>query len=82
MSNLRKQANVSLGGISDLVRMKALSEEKKAIALEARLNLEREKLELDKAKSKVEMACKVFSTEGVDADVKSAANAYLKSLFS
>lgn len=81
-SNLRKQANISFGNIGELVKMKVLLEEKKATALEAKLGLEREKLELDKTKSKVEMARMVFLMDGVDEDVKIAANAYLKGLFS
>jgi hypothetical protein len=64
------------------MKMRMISDEKKATALDARLALEREKLELDKAKSKVEMARLVFTMDGVDEEVKTAANSYLKYLFS
>ncbi|KAJ7435648.1 hypothetical protein B0H11DRAFT_673196 [Mycena galericulata] len=81
-SNLRKQANNSFGNIGEFMKMKMVSEEKKTNALQARLDLEREKLELDKAKGKVEMARAVLTMDGVDDEVKATANAYLKCLFS
>ncbi|KAJ7291829.1 hypothetical protein C8J57DRAFT_1458523 [Mycena rebaudengoi] len=80
-SNLRKSATNSFGNIGELMKMKMLSEEKRATALEQKLDLERQKLEFDKTKGKVEMARAVLGTEGVDDDVKMAANSYLKSLF-
>ncbi|KAJ7330890.1 hypothetical protein DFH08DRAFT_940180 [Mycena albidolilacea] len=88
-SSLRKQANVSFSSMGDLVKMKMKSEENKANALEAKLAIEREKLdlekarvELDKAKGKVEMARMVLEMNGVDDEVKGAANEFLKTLFS
>ncbi|KAJ7663567.1 hypothetical protein B0H17DRAFT_1211578 [Mycena rosella] len=82
MSNFRKQASSSFGNLGEFMKMRMASEEKKASALDAKLALEREKLELDKVKAKVEMAANVFTMEGVSDEVKNAANAYLRSVFS
>ncbi|KAJ7108080.1 hypothetical protein C8R43DRAFT_1140110 [Mycena crocata] len=72
----------SFGAIGDFMKMKMVSEEKRTHALDAKLQLEREKLELDKAKAKVDMARNVFQMEGASNQVKDAANAYLLSIFS
>lgn len=61
--------------------MKMISEEKKTTVLDAKLGLEREKLELDKMKGKVEMARSVFAMDGTTEEVKDAANTFLLSLF-
>ncbi|KAJ7854870.1 hypothetical protein B0H13DRAFT_2358219 [Mycena leptocephala] len=53
---------------------------KKATVLDAKLSLERERLELDKMKGKVEMARSVFAMDGTT-EVKDAANAFLLGLF-
>ncbi|KAJ7310895.1 hypothetical protein DFH08DRAFT_943907 [Mycena albidolilacea] len=79
-SNLRKQAGLSFGNLGDFVKMKMVSEEKNTM-LEARLKLDREKLELEITKGKVDMASTVLGIPGADENVKVAANAYLLSLF-
>jgi len=81
-STFRKQVTSSFGNLGELMKMKMVAEEKKASVLDARLNLEREKLEMDKAKGKVEMAHTVLSTPGASDQVKEAANAWLLTLFS
>jgi hypothetical protein len=75
--------------MGDLVKMKMKSEENKVNALEAKLaiewekpDLEKERVELDKTKGKVEMAGMVLKMNGVDDEVKGAANEFLKTLFS
>ncbi|KAJ7907593.1 hypothetical protein B0H13DRAFT_2662316 [Mycena leptocephala] len=80
-SAFRKQTINSFGNIGDYMKMKMISEEKKTTVLDAKLGLEREKLELDKMKGKVEMARSVFAMDGTTEEVKDAANAFLLSLF-
>ncbi|KAJ6605029.1 hypothetical protein B0H10DRAFT_2077278, partial [Mycena sp. CBHHK59/15] len=81
-SNFRKQVTHSFGNLGEIMKMKMVSEEKKASVLESRLNLDREKLEMDKTKGKVEMAHTVLSTPGASDEVKEAANAWLLTVFS
>ncbi|KAJ6612778.1 hypothetical protein B0H10DRAFT_2278296 [Mycena sp. CBHHK59/15] len=80
--NFRKQVTHSFGNLGEIMKMKMVSEEKKVSVLESRLNLDREKLEMDKTKGKVEMAHKVLSTPGASDEVKEAANAWLLTVFS
>ncbi|KAJ7847977.1 hypothetical protein B0H13DRAFT_2404812, partial [Mycena leptocephala] len=80
-SAFRKQTTNSFGNIGEYMKMKMISEEKKTTVLDAKLGLEREKLELDKMKGKVEMARSVFAMDGTTEEVKDAANAFLLSLF-
>ncbi|KAJ7358271.1 hypothetical protein DFH08DRAFT_440520 [Mycena albidolilacea] len=81
-SAFRKQVTNSFSGLGDFMKMKAVAEEKKASVLDARLVIEREKLEMDKTKGKVEMAEKVLSMAGASDEAKVAANMFLLNLFS
>ncbi|KAJ7325410.1 hypothetical protein DFH08DRAFT_787542 [Mycena albidolilacea] len=81
-SAFRKQVTNSFSGLGDFMKMKAVAEEKKASVLDARLVIEREKLEMDKTKGKVEMAEKVLSMAGASDEAKVAANTFLLNLFS
>ncbi|KAJ7201483.1 hypothetical protein C8J57DRAFT_1625522 [Mycena rebaudengoi] len=87
-SKFRSQVGSSLGSIGELVKVKAMSEEKKAKALDAKLELDVQKFELEKTrvkleedKAKVDMARTVFAMDGASAEVKDAANKYLLTLF-
>jgi hypothetical protein len=64
------------------MKMKMVSDEKKTNVMDAKPQLERATLELDKAKVKADMARNVFQKEGASAQIKNATNAYLLSLFS
>jgi hypothetical protein len=80
-SMFRKQVNNSFGNLGELMKMKLAAEEKKASAYDAKLTLEREKVEMDKTKRKVDMAHKILSTLGASDQVKDAANTFLLTLF-
>ncbi|KAJ7312840.1 hypothetical protein DFH08DRAFT_821687 [Mycena albidolilacea] len=88
-SSLRKQANILFSSMGDLVKIKMKSKENKVNALEKKLAIEQEKLdlekvrvELDKTKGKVKMVWMLLEMNGVDDEVKGAANEFLKTLFS
>ncbi|KAJ7306680.1 hypothetical protein DFH08DRAFT_1054345 [Mycena albidolilacea] len=55
-SAFRKQINSSFSGLGDFMKVKMVAEEKKATMLDAKLALDRERLEMDKAKGKIDMA--------------------------
>ncbi|KAJ7038657.1 hypothetical protein C8F04DRAFT_1231840 [Mycena alexandri] len=87
-SQLRTQATSSFGNIGEFMKIKMASEEKKSKAIDARLELDRLKLELEQARVKTEedrsradMARTVLSAPGVSDEVKNAANAFLLNLF-
>lgn len=87
-SKFRAQAANSFGNISELVKIKMASEEKKAMAMEEKLNLDKAKLELEKKRveldtqrGKVDMARTVLEMDGAAPEVKNAANAFLLALF-
>ncbi|KAJ7328892.1 hypothetical protein DFH08DRAFT_815643 [Mycena albidolilacea] len=61
-STFRKRVTNSFGNLGELMKMKMAAEEKKASVADARLIIEREKLEMDKTRGKVEMAQTVLST--------------------
>ncbi|KAJ6528963.1 hypothetical protein B0H19DRAFT_1333663 [Mycena capillaripes] len=87
-SKFRAQANNSLGNMGEFMKVKMLSEDKKAQMMDAKLGLDKAKLELEKQKveldtqrGKVEMARTVLAMEGTTAEVKNACNTFLLSLF-
>ncbi|KAF7362661.1 hypothetical protein MVEN_00615400 [Mycena venus] len=87
-SRFRTQTSNSLGNMAEFMKIKIASEEKKAKAMEDKLDLDKAKLELEKKrveidtqKGKVEMAHTVLEMEGATPEVKNAANAYLLTLF-
>ncbi|KAJ6559721.1 hypothetical protein B0H19DRAFT_1069450 [Mycena capillaripes] len=87
-SKFRAQANNSLGNMGEYMKVKMLSEDKKAQMMDAKLDLDKAKLELEKQKveldtqrGKVEMARTVLAMEGTTAEVKNACNTFLLSLF-
>ncbi|KAJ6486656.1 hypothetical protein C8R45DRAFT_1097951 [Mycena sanguinolenta] len=80
-SAFQKKVNSSFGGLGEFMKLKAAAEEKKVSVLDARLALEREKLEIDKTKGKFDMAERVLGMPNVDAEVKQAANAFILSYF-
>lgn len=87
-SKFRMQANNTFGNMSEYMKIKMESEEKKVKAMEVRLDLDQAKLALEKQKveadlqrTKIEMARQVFAMEGASEQVKDAANTYLLSLF-
>ncbi|KAJ7027504.1 hypothetical protein C8F04DRAFT_89707 [Mycena alexandri] len=80
-SAFRKQVGQSFSGLGDFMKIKAAAEEKKAAVLDARLAFDREKLELEKARGKVDMAQKVLAMAGASDQVRDAANAFLLTLF-
>lgn len=64
------------------MKMKVISEEKKAVMLESRLAIDRERLEMDKVRGKIDMAAKVLSMPGASNEVKDRVNSYLLDYFS
>ncbi|KAK7000627.1 histone acetyltransferase [Favolaschia claudopus] len=81
-SGFRKQVGSSLNSLGEFMKVKLVSEEKKAGVLDAKLKLEREKFEVDKMRGKVEMAHQVLNSAGASDEVRNAANAFLLGLFS
>ena len=81
-STFQKQVTNLFGNLGELMKMKMAAEEKKASVADARLILEREKLEMDKTRGKVEMAQTVLTMPRASDQVKEAANAFLLALFS
>lgn len=87
-SKFRAQASSSIGNMGEFMKLKMVSEEKKANAMERKLDLDTAKFELEKKRAKVdtqqakvEMARTVFQMDGVDPQVRKAANEYLLTLF-
>ncbi|KAF7372101.1 Histone acetyltransferase [Mycena venus] len=87
-SKFRTQASTSMGNMGELVRMKMVSEEKKAKGMEEKLGLDKEKLDLEKKRvevdtqqAKVQMARTILEMDGADAEVRKAANHFLLNLF-
>lgn len=80
-TKFRTQATQAFGNIGDYLQVKMAADEKKAKALEAKLELDEKRFELDRQKAKVEMARSVFQMDGVSADVKDAANSFLLDFF-
>ncbi|KAJ7311716.1 hypothetical protein DFH08DRAFT_822481 [Mycena albidolilacea] len=77
-----KQINSSFSGLGEFMKVKMVAEEKKATMLDAKLALDRERLEMDKAKGKVDMAERVLAMLGASTEVKERINAYLLDYFS
>jgi hypothetical protein len=50
--------------------------------LESRLAIDRERLEMDKVRGKIDMAAKVLSMPGASDEVKDRVNSYLLNYFS
>jgi hypothetical protein len=64
------------------MKVKMVAEEKKTTMLDAKLALDRERLEMDKAKGKIDMAERVLAMPGASTEVKERVNAYLLDYFS
>ncbi|KAJ7152199.1 hypothetical protein C8R43DRAFT_886355, partial [Mycena crocata] len=80
-SKFRAQASHSLGNIGELVKVKMAADEKRAKALDAKLELDERRFRLESTRTKVDLARTVFSTDGVSAEVKNAANSFLLDYF-
>ncbi|KAJ7513154.1 hypothetical protein B0H11DRAFT_2213683 [Mycena galericulata] len=80
-SKFRAQAAQSLGNIGEYLKAKMAADEKKTHAFEAKLELDEKRFELDRQKAKVEMARTVCAMDVVSADVKDAANSFLRDYF-
>ncbi|KAJ7746035.1 hypothetical protein B0H16DRAFT_967733 [Mycena metata] len=80
-SAFRKQVGNSFSGLGDFMKIKAAAEEKKAAVLDARLAFDREKLDMEKTRGKVDIAEKILSMPGASDQARDAANAFLLTLF-
>ncbi|KAJ7906403.1 hypothetical protein B0H13DRAFT_2506352 [Mycena leptocephala] len=80
-SAFRKQVNGSFSGLGEFMKIKVAAEEKKTTMLDAKLALDRERLEMDKAKGKIDMAERVLAMPGASNEVKERVNAYLLDYF-
>ncbi|KAJ7852133.1 hypothetical protein B0H13DRAFT_2398919 [Mycena leptocephala] len=80
-SAFRKQVNGSFSGLGEFMKIKVATEEKKTTMLDAKLALDRERLEMDKAKGKIDMAERVLAMPGASNEVKERVNAYLLDYF-
>jgi hypothetical protein len=74
--------------MGEFMKLKMVSEDKKANAMERKLDLdaaefelEKKRAEVDTQQAKVEMARMAFPMDGVDPQVHKAANEYLLTLF-
>lgn len=81
-SAFRKQMNTSFSGLGELMKVKMVAEEKKTTMLDAKLALDHERLEMDKAKGEIDMAERVLAMLGASTEVKEHINAYLLDYFS
>ncbi|KAJ7640922.1 hypothetical protein B0H17DRAFT_1216482 [Mycena rosella] len=66
-SKFRAQATQSFGNIGEYLKVKMVTDEKKAKAFEAKLELDERRFELDRQKAKVDMAKTVFAMDGFEA---------------
>ncbi|KAJ7928399.1 hypothetical protein B0H13DRAFT_1860592 [Mycena leptocephala] len=80
-SAFREQVNGSFNGLGEFMKIKVAAEEKKASMLDAKLALDRERLEMDKAKGKIDMAERVLAIPSASNEVKERVNAYLLDYF-
>jgi hypothetical protein len=63
------------------MKIKVAAEEKKTTLLDAKLALDRERSEMDKAKGKIDMAERVLAMPGASTEVKERVNAHLLDYF-
>ncbi|KAJ7768620.1 hypothetical protein DFH07DRAFT_807425 [Mycena maculata] len=80
-SKFRAQAAQSFGNIGEYLKVKVVADEKKAKALEAKLELDEKRFELERQRAKVTLAKDVCEANGMSEEVKNAANSYLLAFF-
>jgi hypothetical protein len=81
LSAFREQVNGSFSGLGEFMKIKVAAEEKKATMLDTKLALDRERLEMDKAKGKIDVAERVLAMPSASNEVKERVNAYLLDYF-